>query len=192
MLNLITKLYEKKYGCQPTNHVESGAAPDAPKETKDKKNRDDDSDDYDDDFASDLLEDKKKQDVSKKEKDADAEEEDEWGLDDDWGDLDDIKDKGKKGGAAKPTTIMDDLDELDDLPEIGSNFPQNNEDKFNQVMSSSKEGGGLLASIGLKKEDMKEDSMGDDSEMERDLHKKSDLFDTSKDRIGAQNKKANA
>lgn len=59
-------------------------------------------------------------------------------------------------------------------------------------MSSSKEGGGLLASIGLKKEDMKEDSMGDDSEMERELHKKSDLFDMSKDRIGAQNKKANA
>ena len=64
-------------------------------------------------------------------------------------------------------------------------------------MSSSKEGGGLLASIGLNKEDMKEDSMGDydqeeDEEDERDLHKKSDLFDTSKDRVGAKNKKATA
>ena len=86
-------------------------------------------------------------------------------MDDDWGDLDDIKDKSKKpaDSKSKPTAIMDDLDELDDLPEIGSNYPQKNEDKFNQVMSSSKEGGGLLASIGLKKEDMKEDSVGDDS-----------------------------
>lgn len=136
----------------------------------------------------------KKKDAEKKGKNADAEEEDEWGLDDDWGDLDDIKDKSKKGGAgAKPTTIMDDLDDLDDLPEIGSNYPGQNEDKFNQVMSSSKEGGGLLASIGLKKEDMKEDSMGDDSQMDGDdLHKKSNLFDTSKDRVGAQNKKATA
>lgn len=60
------------------------------------------------------------------------------------------------------------------------------------MMSSSKEGGGLLASIGLKKEDMKEgaDSIGDDldddddgeSQLEGDPHKKSDLFDTSKDR----------
>ena len=111
-------------------------------------------------------------------------------MDDDWGDLDDIKDKNKnKAGGAKPTTIMDDLDVLDDLPEIGSSYPQKNEDKFNQVMSSSKEGGGLLASIGLKKEDMKEDnSLGDDSQEEDDPHKKSDLFDTSKDRIGGKKK----
>ena len=141
---MITKLYEKKYGCQPKNEVESAAAPAAPKEKtpKDKKNHDDDgiSDDYDDDFDTDLLEDKKKQEMAKnaaKNKDAasdDGYEEDEWGMDDDWGDLDDIKDKNKKGGAgqsAKPTAMMDDLDILDDLPEIGSNFPQKNEDKFN-------------------------------------------------------------
>ena len=49
-------------------------------------------------------------------------------------------------------------------------------------MSSSKEGGGLLASIGLKKDDVdNEDSMGDESQ-EEDPHKKSDLFDMSKDR----------
>lgn len=54
-------------------------------------------------------------------------------------------------------------------------------------MSSSKEGGGLLASIGLKKDDVnKDESMIEDSQ-EEDPHKKSDLFDTSKDRIGAQN-----
>jgi len=191
VLNLITKLYEKKYGCQPTDpKVESGSAPDAPKDPslKDKKKLDDDygiSDDYDDDFDTDLLEDKKRRDdeAAKKTKAEDRkdflkaggededEEEDDWGMEDDWGDLDYIKDddknKGKAGigggGANKPTTIMDDLDVLDDLPEIGSSYPQKNEDKFNQVMSSSKEGGGLLASIGLNKEDMKEDSVGDDS-----------------------------
>ena len=101
VLNLITKLYEKKYGSQPTNEVESGAAPDAPKEPtpkeKDKKNQDDDgiSDDYDDDFDTDLLEDKKKQEVVKSsaKKDVEEDEEDDWGMDEDWGDLDDIKDK---------------------------------------------------------------------------------------------------
>lgn len=49
----------------------------------------------------------------------------------------------------------DDKDDFDlDIPEIGSNFQNKNEDKFNQVLSSSKEGGGLLASIGLKKDDV--------------------------------------
>lgn len=84
----------------------------------------------------------------------------------------------------------DDFTDLDDLPDIGSNFPgAKNEDKFNQVMSSSKEGGGLLASIGLKKEDVKDnDSVGQDSD--EDPLQKSDLFDTSKDRIGARGTKA--
>lgn len=51
-------------------------------------------------------------------------------------------------------------------------------------MSSSKEGGGLLASIGLKKDDVnKDESIGDESQ-EEDPHKKSNLFDTSKDKIG--------
>ena len=50
-------------------------------------------------------------------------------------------------------------------------------------MSSSKEGGGLLASIGLKRDDVGgDDSLGDDESQEEDPHKKSDLFDTSKDR----------
>lgn len=54
-------------------------------------------------------------------------------------------------------------------------------------MSSSKEGGGLLASIGLKKDDMDNDE-SIDNDSEEDPHKKSDLFDTSKDRIGAKAK----
>lgn len=59
-------------------------------------------------------------------------------------------------------------------------FADKNEDKFNQVLSTSKENGGLLASIGLKKGE-NDDSFGDESQ-DQDPHKKSDLFDTSKDR----------
>ncbi len=51
-------------------------------------------------------------------------------------------------------------------------------------MSSSKEGGGLLASIGLKKDDVNKDESLDESQ-EEDPHKKSNLFDNSKDKIGA-------
>ena len=88
----------------------------------------------------------------------------------------------------------DDVGDLEDLDDIGNNFlGAKNEDKFNQVMSSSKEGGGLLASIGMNKNDLHEgvESVGEDSQ-EEDPHKKSDLFDTSKDRIGDQRNKANA
>ena len=61
-------------------------------------------------------------------------------------------------------------------------------------MASSKEGGGLLASIGLKKEDIKvneDDSIADDESL-GDLHKKSDLFDKSKDKKEDGLKKRNA
>lgn len=54
-------------------------------------------------------------------------------------------------------------------------------------MSSSKEGGGLLASIGLNKNDVKDNDSIDESQ-EEDPHKKSDLFDTSKDRGNQRNK----
>lgn len=81
-----------------------------------------------------------------------------------------------------------DLTDLDDLPEIGSNFPNKNEDKFNMVMSSSKEGGGLLASIGLKKDELNKDESLYESQ-EEDPHKKSNLFDNSKDRIGGAQQK---
>ena len=74
-------------------------------------------------------------------------------------------------------------DEIDDLPTIGEGSGGKVEDKFNQVLSTSKENGGLLASIGLKKGDANDESIIDDSQ-EEDPHKKSDLFDTSKDKIG--------
>lgn len=72
--------------------------------------------------------------------------------------------------------------ELDDLPTIGEGNTEKQEDKFNQVLSTSKENGGLLASIGLKKGEGNDESIIDDSQ-EEDPHKKSDLFDTSKDKI---------
>lgn len=74
-------------------------------------------------------------------------------------------------------------EELDDIPTVGEGSPAQVEDKFNQVLSTSKENGGLLASIGLKKGDANDESIIDDSQ-EEDPHKKSDLFDTSKDKGG--------
>ena len=146
----------------------SGAAPGASTNLFSKpKNDDNISDDYDDDFED--FEDKKKDakpsDKAKKQDDDDD--------DYDWGDLEDEDDKKKKAsdvakkaedkkdeGDKRQNMFFgsggkyDDVPDLDDLPEIGSNFQ--NKDKFNQVMSSSKEGGGLLASIGLKKDDVKD------------------------------------
>jgi len=64
------------------------------------------------------------------------------------------------------------------------------------VLSSSKEAGGLLAQIGLKKEDMKDDDddsiIDDEDDSLGDLRKKSDLFDRSKDRGGQVSKKRHA
>ncbi len=77
-----------------------------------------------------------------------------------------VKDKKESAGLKRQNLFFgskDDDNDLDDLPEIGSNFPHNNKDKFNQVMSSSKEGGGLLASIGLRKDDVRDESIGEDS-----------------------------
>lgn len=106
VLNLITKLYEKKYGCQPPaspKTVAGGAAPGAPTNLFSAKPKDDDqiSDTYDDDF--DESEKKKKESTAGGKKEAqDAAEEDEWGLeDDDWGDLDDVDSKNKKQPDSK-------------------------------------------------------------------------------------------
>ena len=62
---------------------------------------------------------------------------------------------------------MDDLDDFDldqmDLDMVENNdFDNKNEDKFNQILSTSKENGGLLASIGLKRGE-NDDSIGDES-----------------------------
>ena len=74
-----------------------------------------------------------------------------------------------------------DLDQIDIDKLDMQDFDNKNEDKFNQVLSTSKENGGLLASIGLKKGADNDESINDESQ-EEDPHKKSDLFDTSKDR----------
>lgn len=137
----------------------------------------------------------------------DDDDDDNWDLDnDDWGDLDFMdkddakaaKGKEEKKDAADKNRMQnlffgggkDQVNDLDDIPDI-SNYPAKNEDKFNQVMSSSKEGGGLLASIGMNKNDLKEgaESALEEDSQEEDPHKKSDLFDTSKDRIGEQRNK---
>ena len=137
----------------------------------------------------------------------DDDDDDNWDLDnDDWGDLDFMdkddakaaKGKEEKKDAADKNRMQnlffgggkDQDNDLDDIPDI-SNYPAKNEDKFNQVMSSSKEGGGLLASIGMNKNDLKEgaESALEEDSQEEDPHKKSDLFDTSKDRIGEQRNK---
>ena len=61
----------------------------------------------------------------------------------------------------EPEEDFDDED-IDDFLNNG------NEDKFNQVLSKTKEGGGLLASIGLNKDDVKDGQSLDDSELNDD------------------------
>jgi hypothetical protein len=50
-------------------------------------------------------------------------------------------------------------------------------------LSTSKENGGLLASIGLKNKDYNYEEASLDGDSEEAPHNKSDLFDTSKDRV---------
>ena len=64
------------------------------------------------------------------------------------------------GGIGKDEAV----DEFDD--DIDNFLGNGNEDKFNQVLSKTKEGGGLLASIGLNKDDVKDgQSLADESEL---------------------------
>jgi hypothetical protein len=60
-------------------------------------------------------------------------------------------------------------------------------------MSTSKETGGLLASIGIKNKDIANEDASLEGEAEEAPHNKSDLFDTSKDRVAkkAADKKKN-
>jgi len=113
-------------------------------------------------------------------------------MDDDWGEpnagfgKDDIT-NAEKGDKEEDEKNRQDLffggdkQDLDDFPTIGDRNGDKNEDKFNQVLSTSKENGGLLASIGLKKGEGNDDSLIDDEE--EDPHKKSNLFDNSKDKV---------
>lgn len=58
------------------------------------------------------------------------------------------------GGIGVGKNEVDEVGDLDDIDNfLGSG---GNEDKFNQVLSKTKEGGGLLASIGLNKDDVKD------------------------------------
>ena len=61
-------------------------------------------------------------------------------------------------------------DEDDDDEDIDNFLDNGNEDKFNQVLSKTKEGGGLLASIGLNKDDVKDGQSLDDSELNDSQH----------------------
>jgi len=96
VLNLIMKLYEKKYSCLPPSSPKQEAAPKAAAATaKASKDDDDISDDYEDDF--DLAEDKK-EDEAKKPAKKDAESDDD--KDSDW-DLDELMNGGGKKADAK-------------------------------------------------------------------------------------------
>ena len=58
----------------------------------------------------------------------------------------------------------------------GKDFDNKNEDKFNQVLSTSKENGGLLASIGLKKGGENDESLCDESQEEDPDAEKRDIY----------------
>lgn len=125
---------------------------------------------------------------------------DAWGNDPDFGEVvnDDKKKKAKATDDTKTNKYTDktDKDETkadkkkdyfaqdDENDDFDKDFVDKNEDKFNKVLSTSKENGGLLASIGLKNKDFDEASLDSaERDSEGAPHNKSDLFDTSKDRI---------
>lgn len=115
---------------------------------------------------------------------------DAWG-ETDFGEVDGVKGAKKDEPASKPAkNEKKDLyfGQDDDLDDFEQDFNDKDVDKFNKVLSTSKETGGLLASIGIKNKDIAaEDASA--GEAEEAPHNKSDLFDTSKDRIA---KKAGA
>lgn len=144
VLSLITKLYESKYGCKPAATPKASGDGAAPSNLFSAKPKDDDgiSDDYEDDF-DDTPAAKKNAAAPKPEaKGKVGAVEDDWDLENDWGELSDQKDP-KKGGKAgskgddpdqKRQNLFfggdkDQVTDLDDLPEVGSNFIKN--DKFN-------------------------------------------------------------
>lgn len=100
--------------------------------------------------------------------------EDAWG-ETDFGEVDTKKkpDPKKEPAKAEPKKGKDDL-----------------EDKFNKVISTNKETGGLLASIGLKNKDIANEDASLEGDSEEAPHNKSDLFDTSKDRVAKKGGKA--
>lgn len=126
------------------------------------------------------------------------------GWDDDgWGDADfgevnskkhlgknQSKDTKKDQQAAKNEKNKKDYFGNDGLDALEKDFAMDkNEDKFNKVLSTSKEHGGLMASLGIKNKDIANEDASLENEAEEAPHNKSDLFDTSKDRVA---KKAGA
>jgi hypothetical protein len=93
-------------------------------------------------------------------------EDDGWN-DDAWGDADFGEIDAKKKPDPKKEPAKADKKGKEDL-----------EDKFNKVMATSKEGGGLLASIGLKNKDIANEDASLEGDSEEAPHNKSDLFDT--------------
>ena len=205
------KLFKRKFGCEPTNTPikttsakAAAISKDADSEVSDNYD-DDEMEEDDDDWDFGEAKDKKPAAPGKSAKKS---------SDDDEYDVDDLLGELESGSKPKPASAtwldqdssakkgiggLGDLDDLEgDLDDLTSGLPQKSDDKFNQVLSSSKEAGGLLAQIGLKKEDMKdddsliEDDDDDDKDSLGDLHKKSDLFDRSKDRGGQATKKRHA
>ena len=74
------------------------------------------------------------------------------------------------GGIVKDEVGNFDDEDDDDDEDIDNFLDNGNEDKFNQVLSKTKEGGGLLASIGLNKDDVKDGQSLDDSELNDSQH----------------------
>ena len=188
---MIKKLYEKEFGKLPATSTLQTATGTSSRDNvapapAEKKN---------DGFAGEKIDDKQSDDL-----------EDNWDDDDAWGDFGEKDNqKSNKLLAAPPSSLGqgakpaekdlfsygakdDGLQDLDDIPTIGDNLGGGVDGKedFNKVMSTSKENGGLLASIGLDRKVANGDEslQDDDSQQEEDPHKKSDYFDTSKDRIG--------
>ena len=147
VFELLKKLYKSEYQCDPPEEKKTldTAAPGAPAKSSAAKAKEaeksDFSDNYDDDF-SDEGPAKKAKDSDKKaagKKDSD----DDWGMDDDWGEPNADFRKDEKAEQSKGTNkeaadkkrqdlfFGGDKAELDDLPTIGDADGEKNEDKFN-------------------------------------------------------------
>lgn len=205
---MIKKLYKNEYGSTPRSDKGlDTAAPEAPSrpaaetaKAKELDKKSEISDNYDDDFDLDDVNPVKGKTEAKKEAAKKESSDDDWGLEDDWGEPAPKKSEPKeKEKASAPLNAKSEIEkkkeeeeskrrnmfdnkELEDLPTLGEGKEEKIKDEFNQVLSTSKENGGFLASMGLKKGEGNDESIIDDSQ-EEDPHKKSDLFDTSKDKI---------
>ena len=181
---MIKKLYKNEYGSTPRSDKGlDTAAPEAPSKpietakAKEPDKKSDISDNYEDSFddSPGLI---KGKEADKKEAKKESDD-DEWGLEGDWGENEpavkssvkktEVQEKGKAGAKAeiekeeKKRRDIFDNKELDDVPLLGEGKEEKIKDEFNQVLSTSKENGGFLASMGLKKGEVNDESLNDDS-----------------------------